>query len=73
VVQEDVAKVTRNCPIDMSKVDYDCVSAYMVQKTTAGDRLMSKGTYCGIRSSIIYLYTMSNLSPPPSFREKCAH
>ena len=59
-----------NCPIDMSKVDYDCVSAYMVQKTTAGDRLMSKGTYCGIRSSIIYLYTMSNLSPPPSFCEK---
>ena len=59
-----------NCPVLMEKVDYDCVSKYIVQKTTDEDKLMSKGTYCGICSGIIYLYTMSNLSPPPSFCEK---
>ena len=59
-----------NCPVIMEKVDYEIVSTYMVQKTTNKDKLMSKGTYCGICSGIIYLYTMSNLSPPPSFCEK---
>ena len=61
-----------NCPIDMAKVDYELVAAYMVQKTKNGeeDKLLSKGTYCGIRSAVIYLYTMSNLAPPPLFRDK---
>ena len=61
-----------NCPIDMEKVDYELVAAYMVQKTKNGeeDKLLSKGTYCGIRSAVIYLYTMSNLAPPPLFRDK---
>ena len=31
---------------------------------------MSKGMYHSICFGIIYLYTMSNLSPPPSFCEK---
>ena len=62
-----------NCPVLMEKVDYDCVSVYMVQKTNNKDKLMSKGSYCGICSGIIYLYTMSNLSPPPLFCEKCLH
>ena len=73
VVDQWCKKMSRqrpeNCPVLMEKVDYKCVSEYMVQKTTNEDKLMSKGTYCGIRSGIIYLYTMSNLSPPPSFRE----
>ena len=58
-----------NCPVLMVKVDCKCVSEYMVQKTNNEDKLMSKGTYCGIHSGIIYLHTMSNLSPPPSFCE----
>ena len=74
VVEQWCQKMSRqrpeNCPVLMNKVDYNCVAAYMVQKTGEQDKLMSKGTYCGIRSAIIYLYTMSDLSPPPSFRDK---
>ena len=73
VVEKWCQKMSRqrpeNCPVLMEKVDYKCVSEYMVQKTTNEDKLMSKGTYCGICSGIIYLYTMSNLSPLPSFCE----
>ena len=54
----------------MEKVDYDCIIEYMVQKTTNKDKLLSKGTYCGIHSGVIYLYTMSYLSHPPSFHKK---
>ena len=61
-----VCRFLYNCPVLMNKVDYNCVAAYMVQKTGEQDKLMSKGTYCGIRSAIIYLYTMSDLSPPRS-------
>jgi hypothetical protein len=33
---------------------------------------MSKGSYCGICSGVIYLFTMSQISPPPSFCERIA-
>jgi hypothetical protein len=61
-------------PIDMTKVNYEVVALYMAQKTKGrgeeGDKdLMSKGSYCGICSGVIYLFTMSQISPPPSFCE----
>ena len=33
---------------------------------------MSKGSYCGIRSGVIFLFTMFKTSPPPSFRDRIA-
>jgi hypothetical protein len=66
-------------PIDMNKIDYDVVALYMAQKTRGGgggeegaDDFMSKGSYCSIRSGVIFLFTMSQISPPPSFRDRIA-
>jgi hypothetical protein len=37
-----------------------------------GNDFMSKGSYCGICSGVIFLFTMSQISPPPSFRDQIA-
>ena len=58
------------CPIVMTKVAYGVVATYMAQRKDGQDEYLGKGTYCGIRSGIINLFTMSNLSPPPCFREQ---
>ena len=58
------------CPVDMSKITYEVVGTYMAQRKDGRDKYLGKGTYCGIRSGIINLFTMSNLSPPPRFREQ---
>lgn len=58
------------CPVDMTQVSYQVVASYMASKKTNEDKFYSRGTYIGIRSSIIYLFTMSNISPPPEFRER---
>jgi hypothetical protein len=67
-------------PVDMNKVDYEVVALYMSQKTRGrgegeeegGNDFMSKGSYGGIRSGVIFLFTMSQISPPPSFRDRIA-
>ena len=33
---------------------------------------MSKGTYCGIQLGLFFLFTMCQISPHPSFRERIA-
>lgn len=58
------------CPVDMTQVSYELVASYMTSKKKDDDKYLSRGTYIGIRSSIIYLFTMSNLSPPPEFRDR---
>jgi hypothetical protein len=41
------------------------------EKGGAGNKYLDgHGTYIGICSSIMYLFTMSNLSPPPEFHER---
>ena len=59
----------RDCPVVMSKVTYQLTARYMAQKKRGG-KYLSKGTYCGIRSGIINLFTMSNTPLPPQFREQ---
>ena len=56
----------RDCPVVMSKVTYQLTARYMAQKKRGG-KYLSKGTYCGIRSGIINLFTMSNTPLPPQF------
>ncbi len=58
------------CPVDVSLVTYDLVSSYMAQKKANNGDYLSKNCYCGIRSGIINLFTMSNSSPPPDFRAR---
>ena len=58
------------CPVDMQQVTYELVASYMATKKDTEDKYLSRGTYIGIRSSIVYLFTMSNLSPPPEFRDR---
>jgi hypothetical protein len=60
------------CPVIMEKVTYEVAATYMTQKKDKDDRFLGKGTYCGIRSAIINLFTMSNVPPPPQFRDKVA-
>jgi hypothetical protein len=54
----------------MEQVTYELVASYMTTKKNTEDKYLSRGTYIGIRSSIVYLFTMSNLSPPPEFRDR---
>ena len=56
------------CPVDVSLLLYDIVSTYMTTKKREEGRYLGRGSYDNIRSSIIYLFTMSNTSPPPGFR-----
>ena len=56
------------CPVDVLLLLYDIVSTYMTAKKRDEGRYLCWGSYDNIRSSIIYLFTMSNTSPPPGFR-----
>lgn len=58
------------CPVDMTKVTYELVASFMTSKRNEEDKYLSRGTYTGIRSSIVYLFTMSNLPPPPDFHHR---
>lgn len=58
------------CPVDMTQVTYEVVASYMTTKKDTDNKYLCRGTYIGIRSSIVYLFTMSNLSPPPEFRDR---
>jgi hypothetical protein len=60
------------CPVDMTQVTYDLVALYMTSKTNNENKYFGRGTYVGIRSSILYLFTMSNHSPPAGFRDRMA-
>ena len=55
------------CPVDVSLLLYDIVSTYMTTTKREDGRYLGRGSYDNIRSSIIYLFTMSNTSPPPGF------
>lgn len=57
------------CPVDMTQVvTYEVVASYMtITKDGDNDKYLSCGTYIGICSSIVYLFTISNLSPPTEF------
>ena len=57
------------CPADTSLITYDLVSSYMCQKKGNNGGYLSKNCYCGIRSGIIHLFTMTNTSPPRRFLE----
>jgi len=56
------------CPVDVLLLSYDIVSTYMTTKKRDEGRYLGRGSYDNIRSSIIYLFTMSNTSPPPGFQ-----
>jgi len=60
------------CPVDMMQVTYDLVASYMTSKINNENKYFGRGTYVGIRSSIMYLFTMSNRSPPAGFRDRMA-
>ena len=53
--------------MDMSQVTYEIAASYMTTKRDMHDRFLSKNSYSGIHSSIIYMFTMSNTTPPPDF------
>jgi hypothetical protein len=55
------------CPVDMSQMTYEIVASYMTTKRDANGRLLSKNAYSGIRSSVVYLFTMSNTNLPSEF------
>jgi len=58
------------CPIDMSRMTYEIVGSYMSTKRDANGRLLSKNAYSGIRSSVVYLFTMSNTNVPSDFNSR---
>jgi hypothetical protein len=70
MVRRSSSNAMDQCPVDMRKITYEVVGTYMAQRKDNEDKYLGKGTYCGIRSGIINLFTMSNLSPPPRFREQ---
>ena len=70
MVRKTIDDGLNQCPIDMTKMTYEVVGTYMAQRKDGQDKYLGKGTYCGIRSGVINLFTMSNLSPPPRFREQ---
>jgi len=55
------------CPVDMSRMTYEIVASYMTTKRDEDGRLLSKNAYSGIRSSVAFLFTMSNTNLPPDF------
>ena len=63
-------KDPQRCPVDVSILTYDIAALYMSQKKDGDGNYFSKSHYCGARSCIINLFTMSNVSPPPGFRER---
>jgi hypothetical protein len=70
MVRKTIDDGLNQCPIDMTKMTYEVVGTYMAQRKNEDDKYLGKGTYCGIRSGVINLFTMSNLAPPPRFREQ---
>mmetsp|Transcript_13416 Transcript_13416/g.25176 ORF Transcript_13416/g.25176 Transcript_13416/m.25176 type:complete len:440 (-) Transcript_13416:928-2247(-) len=71
IIEEWLDKMQRTnpelCPVDMTQITYEIAASYMTTKRDARGRLLSKNSYSGIRSSIIYLFTMSKINPPPEF------
>jgi len=52
------------------QVTYELVASYMTTKKDTDNKYLSHGTYIDIHPSIVYLITMSNLSPPPEFQDR---
>ena len=77
IVKDWLEKMERTnpllCPVDTTKIDYNICSVYMAQKKGRnGERYLGRTSYCGIRSSFIYLFTMTNQPVPLHFREQMA-
>ena len=74
VVEQWLQKMERTnpelCPVDVSLLTYSVASSYMVQLKDGDGNYYSQSHYCGSKSGMINLFTMSNSSPPPGFRNR---
>lgn len=57
-------------PVDVSQLSYEIIASYLTSRKNNEGQYLSKTSYSGIRSSIVYLFTMSNSQPPALFRER---
>ena len=60
------------CPIVMKEVTFDVIATFMAGKKDNEGKYYGKSTYDGIRSSLMHLYTMSNVTPTEEFRARMA-
>lgn len=58
------------CLVDVSQLSYEIIASYLTSRKNNEGQYLSKTSYSGIRSSIVYLFTMSNSQPPALFRER---
>jgi hypothetical protein len=57
------------CPICLDQLSYDIVARYMYEKKHADGSYYNASMYEGIRSSIMYLFKVCNVSPPDDFQK----